>query len=127
MRLIKTVTSITFITVMALVYVHQQVELVKVSYAIDCNEKRLKDMLDRKDGLGYNIDNLLAPSRMEKVLLSRNIEVSFPKRANVVMAALKPRAANEERIRAFGVEKRINLSGLFDFLSQSKEVQAKER
>lgn len=128
MRVLKTFTSIAFVTAMALLYVHQQVELVKVSYSIECSERKLKDMLDQREGLGYNINNLQDPSRMEKMLLARNIDITFPRRANVVTAAgLKSHMEAEESVRAAGVEKKINLLGFFDFLSQSREAQARER
>ena len=55
MRLFKSIIPISFVTALALLYVHQQVELVKLSYAIEYKEKKVKDMLDRKGGLGYNI------------------------------------------------------------------------
>jgi len=96
MRVLKSFSSIAFITAIALFYVHQQIELVKVSYAIECKEKKIKEMLDHRQRLGYNINNLQAPSRMEQVLASRNVEIMFPRRANIVtVASLKPRAANE--------------------------------
>jgi len=128
MRVLRTAASIAFITAMALIYVHQQVELVKVSYGIECRERKLKDMLDRQEALGYTINNLQDPSRMEKVLLSRNIDVAFPKRANVVTAGgLNSHMEAEDRLRSASVEKKVNLLGFFDFLSQSKEAQARER
>lgn len=130
MRLIRNVSSIAFITAVALLYVHQQVELVKVSYVIECKEKQLKDMLDRSEALGYNISNLEAPSRMEGILLAKNIDIGFPNRAHIVKAARTgPKLLNEERIRTsgFGIEKRVNVAGFFDFISQSKEAHAKER
>lgn len=128
MRVLRTAASITFITAMALLYVHQQIELVKVSYAIECRERKLKDMLDRREGLGYNINNLQDPSRMEKVLLSRNIDIAFPKRANVLTSAgMTSHMEAEDRLRSASVEKKVNLLGFFDFLSQSKEAQARER
>ena len=59
---------IGFITLVALVYVHQQIELIKLSYAIECKEKKLKEILDHNEGLGYNIENLEDPARLEQIL-----------------------------------------------------------
>lgn len=129
MRVMRNIASITFITAVALLYVHQQVELVKVSYAIECGKMQLKDMLDRRETLGYNISNLQAPSRMEEVLSARNIDIGFPNRAHIVNAArVGPKMLNEERIRSsgLGIEKRISVAGFFDFISQSKEAHAGE-
>ena len=119
---------IAFAMIAALVYVHQQVELVKLSYVIDCKEKKLKDILDRREGLGYNIDNLESPLRLEQVLLSRKIDVAFPRKGNVVtVAKLASGARQEERLRAAGVEKKINLLGFLDFINPRAEAQARER
>ena len=62
MKLFRTIASVAVITLVALVYVHQQVELVKLSYSIETKEKKLRVMLDRKERLDYNINNLEAPS-----------------------------------------------------------------
>jgi len=128
MRLFKSLLFMAVATLIALVYVHQQVELVKLSYAIDCKEKKLKDMLDRRESLGYNIDNLESPGRLEKVLLSRKIDVMFPKRGDVVtMARLASGVRREERLHNAIVERKFNALGFLDFLSPRAEAQAKER
>jgi hypothetical protein len=128
MRLLKSLTLISIITLVALIYVHQQVELVKLSYSIEHREKRVKDMLDRKDRLGYNVNNLEAPLRLEQALLSKNVDIAFPKRANVVkVARLKYNSRGFEGIRSSGIEKKFNLFGIIEFLSPRAEAQAKER
>lgn len=128
MRLFKFLTSVFFVTALGLLYVHQQVELVKLSYAIECKEKRLKDVLDHKEALGYNIDNLEAPSRLEGMLLAQKIEIAFPKKAQVVKIAKLTTAFNDTaRIRSVGVEKKPDILGFFDFLNPRAEAQAKEK
>ena len=129
MRLFKSILVIAFMTVVALIYVHQQVELVKLSYAIECKDKKLKEALDHNGDLVYNIDNLESPSRLEQVLSSKKIDVSFPKRSHVVrMTKLAPQIVkNEERVRSAGVERRINILGIFDFFSPKAEAQAREK
>ncbi|MFA4981231.1 MAG: hypothetical protein WC592_02000 [Candidatus Omnitrophota bacterium] len=123
----RLVLLLAFITVLSLVYVHQQVEAVKLSYAIESKEKKLKDMLDHNESLGYNIDNLESPSRLEKILLAHNIEIVYPKRKNVVrMARLTPKAEAERRVR-LGVEKGANILSAFDFFVGRAEAHAKEK
>lgn len=128
MRLFKLIISVAFITTLGVLYVHQQVELVKLSYAIENKAKRLKVILDCKEALGYNIDNLEAPSRLESILLARKIDVAFPKRVNVVKAA---RYASGPKgsgyFKEIGPEKRLNIFGFFDFLNPRAEAQAKEK
>ena len=128
MRLLKSLTLISIITLVALVYVHQQVELVKLSYSIEHKEKKLKDILDRTESLGYNVNNLEAPLRLEQALLSKNVEITFPRRANVVkVARLRYNPRGFEAIRSSGLERNISLFGITEFLSPRAEAQAKER
>lgn len=127
MKLFKSITMISLVTAVALIYVHQQVELVKLSYSIESKEKRLKDVLDRKARLEYNIDNLEAPSRLEKVLIAQKIDVAFPGKGHVVRLAKAPGFGREDRLRTAGVEKRFNIFGFVDFLSPRAEAQAKEK
>ncbi|MFA6142582.1 MAG: hypothetical protein WC738_04735 [Candidatus Omnitrophota bacterium] len=128
MKLLRSTAFIFFVTFMALTYVHQQVELVKLSYSIGKKEMVLKDMLDRKDRLGYNVNDLESPSRLEKTLLSRKVDIAYPKRANIVkMAKLRYSGSREDRIRSIGVEKKFNLFGIPEFLSPRAEAQVKQR
>jgi len=125
MRAFKTVTFIIFVTIVALVYVHQQVELVKLSYVIGCKEKKLKDMLDRNEGLGYNIENLEDPARLEQVLLSKNVDIAFPRPNNIVRAVKAKTRAAEDGLRAVGIEKSFNLFGVLEIFSQGQRPRLK--
>ncbi len=127
MRAFKTVTFIIFATLVALVYVHQQVELVKLSYAIGCKEKKLKEILDRNEGLGYNIENLEDPARLEQVLLSKNIDIIFPRPNNIVRSVKAKTKAAEDGLRTIGIEKSFNLFGILEIFSPRAEAQTKDR
>ncbi len=128
MRLSKLLTLISISTIIALLYVHQQVELVKLSYAIEYKEKRLKDALDQRERLEYNIDNLEAPSRLEQALLSRKIDIAFPKRSQVVkLASLQHSYRGEGRLNSVGIEKRSKILGIFEFFIPKAEAQTKEK
>ena len=127
MRVFRHTLSIFLITLVALLYVHQQVELVKLSYSIDAKEKKLKDMLDHKERLDYNINNLEDPARLEKILMSKNIDVAFPGKYNVVKVAKVTPGSAEDRLRSSGIDKKFNVLGIADFLSPRAEAQAKER
>jgi len=128
MRLLKSLITISSVTFIALIYVHQQVELVKLSYAIDYKEKKLAEMLDRRENVGYNIANLEDPSRLENILVAKRIDISFPKRGNVFkVARVKYNVANEERLRSVSLERKGNIAGILEFLGLRSEAQAKER
>lgn len=128
MKLLKSLTLISIVTLVALIYVHQQVELVKLSYSIEIKEKVVKDMLDRRENLDYNINNLEAPCRLEQALLAGNVDIAFPKRANVVrIARLGHNPKGEEQIRSSGLERKFSLFGITEFFSPRAEAQARER
>jgi hypothetical protein len=115
------------VTLVALIYVHQQVELVKLSYVLDSKGKKLKDMLDRKESLGYNIANLEDPTRLEKILLAKKIDISFPKRANVVkVASASKRMRLKESFRTAAIERKGNISGILEFFGFRAEAHARE-
>ena len=127
MRLFKYIIILGIVTMTALVYVHQQVELVKLSYEIDCKEKKLKEMLDRKGILRYNISNLESPSRLEKVLLERKISVSYPKKGQVIRLARNPSYGLSGSLRISGLEERAGIFKLFDFLGGRPDIHAREK
>jgi len=127
MRLFKYIIILGIVTLTALVYVHQQVELVKLSYEIDCKEKKLKEMLDRKGILRYNISNLESPSRLEKVLLARKVSVSYPKKGQVIRLARNPSYVPSRSLRISGLEERAGIFKLFDFLGGRPDVHAREK
>lgn len=128
MRLSRSLLSIFGITLVALIYVHQQVELVKMSYSIDYKERKLKLLLDLKGNLGYNIANLEDPSRLEKILSAKKIDISFPKRGNVFMpAGTAPNAKRQRPLGATSLGTRGGTAGILEFLGLRAEAQAKEK
>jgi hypothetical protein len=127
MRLLRYIVILGVVTLAALVYVHQQVELVKLSYEIDCKEKKLKEMLDRKGILRYNISNLESPSRLEKVLLERKVSVSYPKKGQIIRLARNSSYGLSGPLRVSGLEERAGLLKLFDFLGGRPDIHAREK
>ena len=122
MRAFRVTMMVATVTIMALLYVHQQVELVKLSYVIECKEKTLKDILDRNEGLGYNIDNLEAPNRLEEALLAKRVEVAFPKRGHVVQLASSKYTGNR-RAYKLKVPKKPDIFAMLDSFISKAEAQ----
>ncbi len=130
MRIFKFIISIIILTLASLLYVHQQVELVKLSYAIDYKEKKLEHALDRKEALRYNIKQLEDPSRLEKILIAKKIDVSFPKKGQVVNAYIlssNTKSKIEGSVKSAGIERKTNIFKIFEFFGLRAEAQAKER
>jgi len=65
-------------TLVSLMYVHQQVNLVKLSYLIKDNEKRVEMLVDQNEFLKYNVASLKSPEVLEEVMLARDIELFHP-------------------------------------------------
>jgi len=128
MRTLRSALCIMFLTAIGLIYVHQQVELVKLSYSIGIKERCLKEMLDHRESLSYNIDNLEAPLRLEQVLSSQKIDLAFPRSAHVVDMMRSGYFAHGKHARPVGVEGKLNpIAGLLDFFTPRAEAQASER
>lgn len=126
MRAFRVSIIIVSATAVALLYVHQQVELVKLSYSIEIKEKALKDVLDHNEGLGYNIDNLEAPNRLEEALLAKKVEIAFPKRGHVVRLAGSKHKRSDGRPYILKVAKRYDIFAFFDFLTPKAEAQVNQ-
>ncbi|MFC1699138.1 hypothetical protein ACFL1I_04150 [Candidatus Omnitrophota bacterium] len=59
---------ITLITAVALGYVYQQMELLKINYTLQRNRGNLLVLLDQNSALMYNVDCLQSPLYLEQRL-----------------------------------------------------------
>jgi hypothetical protein len=125
-KLFRYIISISILTIAALVYVHQQIELVKLGYEIDCKDKKVKEMLDRRDILRYNISNLESPSRLENALSSRKVTVAYPKRGQVIVWSKTPDSSRPV-LNISGLEERMPIFRFFDFIAGRAETHAREK
>ena len=126
MRFARSIIPVIVLTLASLIYVHQQVELVKLSYSIEKKEKKLNEILDRNNQLSYNIKNLESPSRLESVLVSKNINITFPKKGHVLKMAKPVIIYGAQDIHPVGLERKVNIFGFLDFFIPRAEAQAKE-
>lgn len=125
MKVIRKVVSIGLVTLLALAYVHQHVELVKMSYVIQYNEKRVAKLIDRNERLGYNIANLEDPSRLEEILRGQKIDIAMPRKGQIVnVSQISGEAESSHSNEAIGWK----IPGRFlEFLGLRAEAQAKEK
>ena len=85
-------------------------------------------MLDRRDIMRYNISNLESPSRLENVLLSKKVTVSYPKNGQVII--LSKAASYTMGLPILGIsalEERTPIFRFFDFLTGRAEAHAREK
>ena len=128
MRLLKSVAQLVLITMAALLYVHQHVEMVKISYSIERKEAKIQEMLDWKGRVGYNIKNLETPARLEDALLAKKVDIVYPKRVQIYKASQPQHMpADQERLGKVGLENRFKISGILDFLGPRAEAHAVEK
>jgi len=84
MKPAKFIFCIWIITAFALLYVWQQVELVRVSYEIREAKCEVTHLLDQNRYLRYNVASLSSPSRLAKEKSVRNLELELPKSLKLV-------------------------------------------
>ena len=71
--------GLALVTVAALFYVNQEVEAVKVGYAIRKQEETKTLFLDRARALKYNVARLKSPNNLERRLTAQRIVLQAPK------------------------------------------------
>ncbi len=67
-------------TTVALGYVHQQIELLRINYTINFNKDNLSVLLDQNTTLVYNVNNLQSPLYLERALSAKKVSVEIPSR-----------------------------------------------
>ena len=120
MKIYKFSISLVFVTVVALLYVHQQDQLLKISYKINANEKDATRLLDQNRSLIYNITRIKSPVNLDKKFLASKKEYSIPQQWQIVKVA-----APKEEKRAVMLAKAEKKSfGIFKLFGRPKEALA---
>lgn len=71
-------------TAVALGYVHQQVELLRINYNINRNRDNLSVLLDRNSTLMYNVVSFQSPFYLEQRLQAKNDSWEVPSRWHTI-------------------------------------------
>ena len=87
MKLHRFFSFLLIITVISLLYVQMQVEIVKLAYEGRAKESRLKDLLDDRSLLVYNINNLESANNLGQKFLCSQDDLQFADRSQI--ASLK--------------------------------------
>jgi len=80
MRVSSFLLTAALITTIALGYVHQQVELVRINYSINRNKDSLAVLLDQNSSLMYNVTSLQSPLYLETTLTAKKVSLEIPSR-----------------------------------------------
>ncbi len=72
MRTSRCILYTAIVTVLSLLYVYQQTEIVKLGYRITRAENVLQSMRDRRTSLEFTLTSLESPSNLDKNLFMNN-------------------------------------------------------
>ena len=78
---------VSCVTLAGLFYVYEEVEAVKIGYAIRRQEGIKTQLLDRGRALEYTIAHLKAPDNLERKLLDRHILLKPPRQWETIVVA----------------------------------------
>ena len=78
MKLSKFLLIVALITAVALGYVHQQVELLRINYTINRNRDNLSVLLDQNSTLMYNVVSFQSPAYLEQTLEAKADKWEIP-------------------------------------------------
>jgi hypothetical protein len=120
MRIYRFSISLVFVTSVALLYVHQQVGLLKVSYKINSNEKEFTRLLDRNRALIYNVTRLKSPVTLEKKFLADKKDYTISVSSQIVKIA----APRGEAKMVMLAKKEKSPLGIFKIFGRPREAMA---
>ncbi len=120
MKIHKFSIFLVFVTAVALLYVHQQVQLLKISYKINANEKDLTRLLDQNRALIYNITSIKSPVNLNKKFLASKKDYSISQQWQIVEVA----APKEEKGAVMLAKIGKRPFGIFKLFGRPREALA---
>ncbi|MCQ9207865.1 MAG: hypothetical protein NG712_00555 [Omnitrophica bacterium] len=87
MRISRFLILATLVTVVALGYVHQQIELLRINYTINRNKDNLSVLLDQNSILMYNLVSFQSPFYLEKMLAAKKVTFEIPSSWHTIASA----------------------------------------
>lgn len=87
MNLSKFLLIAVLLTALALGYVHQQVQLLRINYTINRNVDNLSVLLDQNSSLMYNVVGFQSPFYLEQSLAAKKVSVEIPSRWHTIAFA----------------------------------------
>lgn len=78
----RTISTAFFITILAVSYVHQRVEIIKLGYDMQDNKRYLADLVDQNSKLMYNLSKLESPRSLLTPLDTEKIKFASQRNAH---------------------------------------------
>lgn len=119
----KVLLAIGVISILLLLYVQGQIALLRISYGLDIQSKKLTQRQEEYRYLRFEVDQLKAPRRLEEKMRELELDLTLPKEIRVVRVPT-PSHVNVPTIEK--VELQPLSKGLLEFLGRwVKVAQAK--
>ena len=115
--------STIIITLCALFYVHQNIEILKVGYSINTNQKTLSYSLDQHRRLVYNLGKLKSPFALAKRLYAEDIELTETDTDCIYYASTK--GINTKSYRFLGNNKTRIIDRILDIFTEKAEARSR--
>ena len=118
----KTILGIGVLTLLLLLYVHEQIALVRVSYLIDAKSIQLNKMSEEYRQIKFEVDQLKAPRLLEEKMKNLSMQLTLPQEIHIIKTPAPKLTTPERQISPVA-----SLSGnMFNFLGHWVDVaQAK--
>ena len=122
MRTSRSILYTALGTVLCLVYVFQQTEIVKLGYRITFAQKVLESCLDRKTALEYTVSSLESPLNLDKSLFLKKDGYEMPQTFKLVKVG-RPKRIGSPVERMVSAKRFAFLSVFADKQAEAKTVK----
>ncbi len=119
----KTLFAIGILTFLLLLYVHEQIALVRVSYLIDSKSIQVNQLSEEYRQIKFEVDQLKAPQLLQEKMKNLSMQLTLPQEIHIIKTPPLKIPAQDSRTTAAPP----SLSGnMFHFLGHWVDVaQAK--
>ncbi len=114
--IIRFFIAVSMGTCLLILYIHQNVRLIQVSYDIRLNETRLAEVSDEYKQILFELDMLRAPASLEDKIMRANIDLVHPTDVQVIESA-QPDPLRIVHHAAYPTH--LSFLGKLDFISEA--------
>jgi len=119
MSLIKFIKTIGFFTLLALIYIHMQMQIIALAYEGKNKEKEIIAISERNGVLAYEILSLKSANNLGDKILGNQTQLKFCDNQNVVKVVTnKPQILQNQQLAA----KTSKVNPLLSFFSKTESV-----
>jgi hypothetical protein len=100
MRIKRVISVVIMVTIGAVLYVKQEIDIVNLGYEVGGAEKELARVVDINRILSYNLEVMKTPQRLERALEGMDVKLQIPGRSQIVYTAepVPPERAAQESV-----------------------------